>query len=430
LDWAEIPTRHGFALEPAPLPSIAGLILPDSGLLLLARSRRPITGTSVNSSVVRLRGVRRSRVAGASAADEPEPRRSVPSGLSWHRHCGRAGEAEERRNPSVATSACAQGNTLRVPPRVLLDTNVWRRLSDAEAIEPLRMRAKASKVHILVAPAVVYEMLRTPGPELRARQVKAVTLRSWKRLMTESFEECRDVREAIRRHRPEWLRSRPDLASFYRSRANWAGARGFWHRARHDTAGEAARLASLEGDEIRLARAQAQARRADLKSLHFDSMVLTGWTGRPIRPVPGWDGTDVDAWRLDSVQSWSRSLALGRQHPALDWLGPFVDLRRIAEERRSWNHLWLHEVDVKELPLEWMRWAVSVLQGVRKVTPGTPGDNQLSVYCYEADLLVSADKAFVEIINRVRQDAPAPVAEARLVRRGEDPLKRIVSMWT
>jgi hypothetical protein len=146
--------------------------------------------------------------------------------------------------------------------------------------------------------------------------------------------------------------------------------------------------------------------------------------------MPGWDGADVDAWRLDSVQKRWPSLALGRQEPALDWLGPFVDLRRVDTDRRSWNHLWLHEVDVNELPREWIRWAVSFLPGVRKVSPGTPGDNQLSVYCYDADLFVSADKAFAEIINRVRRDAPARVAEARLLSRHGEALESVVSMWT
>ena len=68
--------------------------------------------------------------------------------------------------------------------------------------------------------------------------------------------------------------------------------------------------------------------------------------------------------------------------------------------------------------------------GVRKVTRGTPGDNQLSVYCYEADVFVSGDSTFVDIINRVRRDAPAPVAEARVLQANDDPLGAIVDLWS
>jgi hypothetical protein len=113
-----------------------------------------------------------------------------------------------------SASRWSSGELSSVPPRIFLDANVWRRLSDAQAIEPLRMRAKADEGHILIAPAVVYEMLRTPDPALRARLVRAVNLGSWKRPMTEIFEECCDVRAVIRRP-PEWLRGRPDFASFH-----------------------------------------------------------------------------------------------------------------------------------------------------------------------------------------------------------------------
>jgi hypothetical protein len=45
--------------------------------------------------------------------------------------------------------------------------------------------------------------------------VKAVTFGSWKRPMTQIFEECCDFRAVIRRHRREWLRGCTDFASFH-----------------------------------------------------------------------------------------------------------------------------------------------------------------------------------------------------------------------
>jgi hypothetical protein len=41
LNWAEIPTRYGFALEPAPLPSIAGLILDSQAFCSRRRPGKP-----------------------------------------------------------------------------------------------------------------------------------------------------------------------------------------------------------------------------------------------------------------------------------------------------------------------------------------------------------------------------------------------------
>jgi hypothetical protein len=114
--------------------------------------------------------------------------------------------------------------------------------------------------------------------------------------------------------------------------------------------------------------------------------------------------------------------------PHLDWLGPFLDLQRVAHEQASWNHLWLHEVQTEELPREWLRWAVGWLQGLRRVTPGTPGDNQIAVYTYEADVFVTTDGGFADILNKARMDAPAPVAVAHRLPSGADPVETVIGL--
>jgi hypothetical protein len=198
-------------------------------------------------------------------------------------------------------------------PRMLLDTNVWRALIDAGGIESVRMTAKRLRANVLVAPGVVYEILRTPDPELRRRQIHAVTLQSWTRLMTEVFSECEDVRAVISARRPEWLLAKPDLAAFHRLRADWAGGRGFWQRARRDPQREAGYVAALEGDVFSIARQEARDRRARMSHLQYDSVTLKGWTSRPPRHEPGWDGTEVDVWRvMSSATRWKELLT----HPS------------------------------------------------------------------------------------------------------------------
>lgn len=114
--------------------------------------------------------------------------------------------------------------------------------------------------------------------------------------------------------------------------------------------------------------------------------------------------------------------------PSLDWLGPFLDVARIASEQGSWNHLWGHEVVTEEAPREWLRWAVGWLQGLRKVTRGTPGDNQIAVYSYEADVFVTTDGTFADIVNRVRTEAPIAVATAYRVPHGPSIVQPVLSL--
>ena len=278
-------------------------------------------------------------------------------------------------------------------------------------------------IDIVIAPAVVYEMLRTRDPGLRKRLIEAVTLGAWKKLRTEIYHECRDVRKMLETRRPEWMVAEPDLALYYKLKADWSPSGGFCRRVRREPGAEARRVADEAG--LERARKDAKYRRGVMGEIHFDQMRLSGWAGRPNERLPGWDGTDVDWWRLDSQARWWEHLIAHPDQPVLDWLGPFVDVSVIARSFESWNHLWLHEVTIAELPREWLRWAVMVLQSVRRVTPGTPGDNQIALYAYEADLLLSADAGFVDIINRAGESPPQRLAPARVILTGIDPVQQI-----
>jgi hypothetical protein len=125
------------------------------------------------------------------------------------------------------------------------------------------------------------------------------------------------------------------------------------------------------------------------------------------------------------LASWWSSLFVAPRAAYLDWLAPFVDLRAVAEDQASFNSLWLYEVDVQEVPREWLSWAVMLLQSVREVTPGTPGDNQIATYAYDCDIFLTGDKAMVAILNRVRPHAPKPVGRARRLLPDFDPVDQI-----
>ena len=131
---------------------------------------------------------------------------------------------------------------------------------------------------------------------------------------------------------------------------------------------------------------------------------------------------------MTTAATWWAQLVTHPSTPHLEWLGPFLDVRRIARAQASWNHLWGHEVESREVPREWIRWAVEWLQGLRTVTPGTPIDNQIAVYHYDADVFVTGDKVFADIVNKVRKEAPAPVAAASRVRPGSDLVPAVISL--
>src|SRR4051794_5348345 len=103
-------------------------------------------------------------------------------------------------------------------PKILMDTNVWNYIVDADGIETLRKASRASGVRIVACPAVAYECLRVPDPVVRKRRGKALAREEWSRLMPEAFSEAEDMLAEIRRLRPEWLLGAPDLRDWYRNR--------------------------------------------------------------------------------------------------------------------------------------------------------------------------------------------------------------------
>jgi hypothetical protein len=310
---------------------------------------------------------------------------------------------------------------------VLLDSNVWRYIVDADAIGRVRAAARASNSLVLVAPMVLYEAAAIGDHTVRRRIVEAVTRATWTRLMSDIYLQSVDVVEAIRRHRPEWLRTRPDGRSYYRLKADWSGG-AFWTRARHDLDRELEILATIGRWRHEEARDEAAARRADFRERGIATIDVGLMWSTLLEPQLGWRGDPFAPWRADSANTWSEGLFAGtRRTPYVDWVGPWVDLEVVRPQRASWTEFWLYDVDDTEVPREWVRWAVGALQATRRVTDGTPSDNALATYLPDVDLFVTADKALADIVTIIRPHSPVPIAEPVRVSGGSDAVGELLA---
>lgn len=113
--------------------------------------------------------------------------------------------------------------------RILLDSNAWRYLVDAGAIGVVRSPPSSSRHEIVIAPAVLHEAAHSADRLLRESLLSAMISRSWRRLMPESYSEAEEIKNEVRRLRPEWLRQPPDTVWFKRLRHDWRRARdGQW----------------------------------------------------------------------------------------------------------------------------------------------------------------------------------------------------------
>lgn len=305
--------------------------------------------------------------------------------------------------------------------RVLLDTNVWRYVVAADDTAELRRCARRHGWELQVAPAVVYEALRYANDEVRREVVEVLTRAVWTRLMPEIFTESESLVAVIRKRRPEWMRADPDRADYFQSRSDWVGRGGFWGRARKDPAWQATLIARVDDGGLERARIDAKQRRAAFSDIPFEKLD-TRWTAR----VPG-RSDGVEVWRVENAGLWWQGLFDRSQDTYRDWCAPFVDLHKLRRDRASWEVLWYDEIDPMEVPGQWLRWAVGWFQGTKSVTGGTPGDNQLASYLADTDVLVSADKPLVAIVDAARRHAPFEFAQAVLIPATGSPTAAILA---
>jgi hypothetical protein len=281
------------------------------------------------------------------------------------------------------------------------------------------MVARANSVDVVASPAVVYELLRTPEPEFRKRDLKAVTLSSWLRPMSETFQLAEELRAEITRLHPEWLRDPPDLASWYTQRADWTSSKGFWLRARRHPEFMNQVIAKVEENQIGIARSEFKAAR-ESTTIEFANLDLSQITSVFVDHPPGWEGDEFEAWRSTAYELWTKGL-FGRPGRAVyrEWLGPWVDLKKVGQNEAAWIKFWTYEVDRDCLPLHWIEYAFTVAAKTRKVSRGTPVDCQIGLYLPACDFFVTGDRIFGEITDKVRQWSPVKLGVVRVLPGGE-----------
>jgi hypothetical protein len=296
---------------------------------------------------------------------------------------------------------------------ILPDSNIWRYIVDADAVETIRKAAQAANVNLVACPAVVYECLRVTDVDIRRRLAMALTRTAWLRPMPDAFMEAEQFRAELARLRPEWLVAIPKTRSWRAQRDDWCGFRGgFWWRVRNRT-GRMARHIGVVGDgKLDRARDEATVAREEARNLGHTIQGLRLDTANAwyLCATPGWDGAPFEAWRGRSQLVWWRNLVMRGNRTMLDWLEPWFDLDRIRAEPDRWVTFWTRECAAEYLPREWLRWAMSEVQALRKVTPGTPVDNQISTYLVDYDVFVTADRAFAECVEAARPYSPIPLA--------------------
>jgi hypothetical protein len=314
--------------------------------------------------------------------------------------------------------------------RVLLDTNVWRYLVDTGYHDHLYKITRQFGVTIVVAPMVVIETLRMNDSALRKKIVSAQSSDCWDRLMPDAYLQSEDVKRVMLRLHPEWALKNKNITQYNKLRYDWLRTKGgFWEKVKTNTDAVARQYHFLDASTLSLVRQQSRDVRSSV--LESGEGILNN---KPLNQVMGsWttlkgEKVELDGWRVYAEGTWENLLAYNNS--LRQWLECEIDINLLLTYYAfEFVKFWESEVQVEEVPREWLRAALYMLQSERKVTDGNPTDSAIAVHLVDADVFVSADKAFVTMANQIRSEAKFKTAHGFLVGSGKKGMEKLFQMF-
>lgn len=314
--------------------------------------------------------------------------------------------------------------------RIVLDTNLWSSLDDG-SLPRLEMLLEELDLQVQVLPSTLLEIIEIPHEDVRKRLVAGLAKGSRRtRVRTEADLFAEEVVGLISRTRPDWLLRIPNRARVEHLQTFWL--KKVWRQALEDSTAmyeyqlgqkpmrkDIIRRQKLNGSELRDKKVVL----GDLAQLSGQHEDFGSGKASLRGNLPGWDGSRRELWRVNHAQlTWyqlgmigPRAGITGEDRTMTDWIEPWVDLGKLRSNPESFIQMWLEEADIDDVRRNWLNWAVDLVQSTSKIGTGNPADAQHSSYLIDCDLFLTADARFVDILERVRVDAPFTFARTVLV---------------
>lgn len=314
--------------------------------------------------------------------------------------------------------------------RVLFDTNVWRYVVDAGFENRLFQVTRRSNLSINIAPAIIVETLRMSDVQKLRKIIELQTRGCWNRLMPDAFLQCEDVKREMMRTHPEWALKSKNINLFRKLRYDWTRTMGgFWEKVRSNPEKIAEQYKRQDSAALTQVREQSREVRKSVIEENVpmvNTSLLRDWKGSWRNPISG-EEVIADAWRVYAELIWRNMLST--ETVFKQWLGCDLDIKFLLSYQSSeYMRFWQSEAIVEAVPREWIRASVYGMQSERKVTDGNPTDSAIATHAVDVDLIVSADKNFIAMLNRLQDEAPFKTAHGILVQGGTSGAEELLNL--
>jgi hypothetical protein len=317
--------------------------------------------------------------------------------------------------------------------RILLDTNVWRYLIDSGRYDQLYRLANQTRIEISVAPGVIIETLRIQNDtNLRNNLIEAQTRPCWHRLMPDAYLECEQFKEQLLLHLPRYFKAKKDLDRLRQLRFNWLRKKGGWWDYVRANPGRASERYFAQ-DNTKLEDVRKTSRESRKKVAESGDNRLGN---KAIGDVEGsWGNSKLgvqiklDGWRVFGEATWKHELA----KPTVwrEWTECEVNIDYLlGYGTGDFRYFWMHTAEEQLLSRTWVRYAAYLIQSERKVTSGNPTDAQLATHFVDVDFVLSGDKNFISMANKIQDEAPFRSAHGLLLEGGQHGVEQLFTAMT
>jgi hypothetical protein len=164
------------------------------------------------------------------------------------------------------------------------------------------------------------------------RLITAILNPEWRRLMPEAYTESLEMIEEFRRCRPQWMLQQTDKHRLLPLFRDWKSKNGFWRRLEDHPEQFTDLLHTIDKETHDAAVRQAYSLRADFVAGDLTMTAhLDAWTAEFPKPLKGWNGDKVEAWRPDTMAAMEVALA-DKRNAYREWIGCYVTLENATKE--------------------------------------------------------------------------------------------------
>lgn len=303
--------------------------------------------------------------------------------------------------------------------QVYLDTNVYKFIAERGEATQVRQFFDSADHSVEASSTNLYELYPNPDEKTRKNEVRTLTTVATNfRAFPDGYEIAQEFLSELRRCRPELLRKQPNTRSIELHlrayRRNCRNAKPF-PGMRPDTY-DGYRERFEGGIKGVLSRQRFwRDTFVNMPGARRTVVVSNPDVEQAVKAM-----TEIDLWwRQSSRQAWIGALV--ERDPAsrdlYDWASPHLWIPYITI--RDADRFWYIDIESERMPIHQAMMFTDYYQRCHRITHGNAYDQLHAAHLLNADVFLTADKAFYNVLHEVSAQLPGSATPV-LVERGAD----------